>query len=230
MIYLHETVDIRGDGAMPYMEAVLERARHSEAKGVSRLVGTWRVIGSTHRWPRVVNLWEMDDWNHWSRSLEGQFHPRLRDSHLGTWWTAMLRYRSGGLDRILEPTSFCPDRARLLSSGVRGWVTEQQIYRMPPSRLRGFFEEFESSLLPSMNASQLTLIGAYAAPMRSGEALALWSAKDFGTLCRFWEERASYSALQAWQARLEELQVRWVVSWLVPCAGTPLGPEVTEDD
>lgn len=229
MLYLHETVDIRGDGATAYMQAVVERARHSEEAGISRLVGTWRVIGSTHRWPRVVNLWEMDGWGHWSQSLERQFHPRQRDRHLSAWWRAMVRYRRGGFDRILEPAPFCPSRSRLAAKGIKGWVTEQQIYRIPWSFLPEFFAEVESSLLPAMESYGISLVGAYASPMRPGEALILWSASDFATLCHQWEERNSSPSWRAWCARLEQLRVRWVVSWLVPFSGTLLSPEVGAD-
>ncbi|GIW41986.1 MAG: hypothetical protein KatS3mg076_2563 [Candidatus Binatia bacterium] len=63
MLYLHEIIDIVGTGQEPYLDTVGERARHSEQEGISRLAGSWKVVGSTNRWPRVVNLWEMDGWS-----------------------------------------------------------------------------------------------------------------------------------------------------------------------
>lgn len=230
MLYLHEMVEIRGDGATAYMQAVVERARHSEANGISRLVATWRVIGSTHRWPRVVNLWEMDGWHHWSQSLSRQFDPYQRDAHLGKWWAAMVRYRRGGFDRILEPASFCPSRTQLAAQGVKGWVTEQQLYRLHPSIISQFLDEVQSLLLPAMASYAISLVGAYTAPMRPGEVLLLWSARDFATLCQQWAERTNAPRWRAWSARLNHWRVRREVSWLVPFTGTLLSPEVPEHD
>ena len=45
MLYLHEIIDIIGDGQQAYLDTVGERAAHSEREGISRLMGTWRVIG-----------------------------------------------------------------------------------------------------------------------------------------------------------------------------------------
>ena len=53
MLYLHEIIDIVGTGQEAYLDTVGERARHSEGEQISRLFGTWKVLGSTHRWPRV---------------------------------------------------------------------------------------------------------------------------------------------------------------------------------
>ncbi|MCX8072966.1 MAG: hypothetical protein N3C12_11000 [Candidatus Binatia bacterium] len=225
MIYLHETIEIRGDGARPYMAAVLERARYSEENKVSRLVCTWQVIGSTSRWPRVVNLWEIDGWGHWAQSLARQFDPSLQDTHLRPWWSAMVRYRRGGFDRILAPAAFCPTRSDILAREVRGWVTEQQIYVLPPGSLPQFFEEVEFVLRPLFQLRSISLVGAYSVPMRPGEALILWSAPDFASLCHWWEEREAVEGWRAWQQRLSRWKARQRVSWLVPFAGTILSPQ-----
>ena len=42
MLYLHEIIDIVGTGQQSYLATVLERARHSEQEGISRLMGTWK--------------------------------------------------------------------------------------------------------------------------------------------------------------------------------------------
>ncbi|GIW43426.1 MAG: hypothetical protein KatS3mg077_0708 [Candidatus Binatia bacterium] len=228
MLYLHETIAIRGDGATRYMDGVLERARYSESAGISRLVGTWRVVGSTGRWPSVVNLWEMDGWMHWSRTLEQQFHPSARDPHLGAWWSRMTRYRHGGLDRILEPAKFSPTRSELVFRGTKGWVTQQERYRVAPPLVSALLEAVEVALVPWMQSRTLELVGAYFAPMRPGEVFVLWSAPDFAALCRWWEERGHCSAWNAWTTKLEEWGARVAISWLVPFPGTTLSPETRE--
>ena len=70
-VYLHEYVDIVGEGAMPYMALTAERGADDTSGGTLDLVGTWYTMGSTGRWPQVINLWEcVDGWDGWRRLME----------------------------------------------------------------------------------------------------------------------------------------------------------------
>ncbi len=224
MLYLHETIEIRGHGSEPYLRAVLERARHSEAQGISRLLGAWRVIGSTHRWPRVVNLWEMDGWDHWARTLARQFVPEFKDPQLAPWWKEMTHYRRGGFDRILEPLPVASSCTALAEAGKRAWVAEQTIYRGPAGSERTVLEEVVGTQVAQREAAGIWLLGSYRAPFQPGEALVLWAATDFRTLCQWWEDWSSEQQRTAWEARLCQWRVRSETLWLTPAAGTLLDP------
>src|SRR5687768_15946526 len=52
-LYLHEYVDIVGEGAMRYMEHVAAFDTATAADRGLDLVGTWYTMGSTGRWPQV---------------------------------------------------------------------------------------------------------------------------------------------------------------------------------
>lgn len=225
MLYLHETIDIRGDGAQAYMQGVLERAKHSERNGISRLVGTWQVIGSTYRWPRVVNLWEMDGWQHWAQGLGRQFDPKSADPHLRSWWKSMVQYRYGGFDRILRAAAFSPTRTVLEARGCRGWVTEQQTYQLSRQLCRIFLEELAATLAPVLTSRGIHLVGAYSVVHRPGEVVVLWVANEFSTLCSWYEQRENILQWQAWQQRLAFWGVEEEICWLVPFPGTLLWPE-----
>jgi hypothetical protein len=202
MLYLHEVIDIIGDGQQAYLETVGERAAHSEAEGISRLVGSWKVIGSTNRWPRVVNLWEMADWQQWAESLERQFLPEKKDPHLAPWWSAATKWRSGGFDRILEPATY-------------SWVCVHTIVRLGPGRRDAYLAALGDTLRPLLESRGLTLMGAYAVPMRSDEAVVLWAAPDFRALCGVYARRHDPD-LQEWNARVAALRERFETMWLVP--------------
>lgn len=220
MLYLHETIRIRGEGSEGYLRAVQERARHSAEQGISRLLGAWRVIGSTGRWPRAVNLWEMDGWEHWAASLERQFLPERKDPHLAPWWRDMLRYRSGGFDRILEALPGSLDYATLVASGRRAWVVEQTIFLCAPGSECSVIEEAIEAERRQREAEKMWLLGAYKAPLRPGEGLLLWAAPTFAVLCRWWER----SSRNPWWQRLRQLEARAEVCWLVPAEGSLLDP------
>ena len=60
-IYIHELIDIRGHNRASYMHhmtanwsPLAQETRHQKCFGV------WATLGSTGRWPEVVNLWEED--------------------------------------------------------------------------------------------------------------------------------------------------------------------------
>jgi len=216
MLYLHEIIDIVGTGQEKYLETVGERGRHSEREGISRLMGTWKVIGSTHRWPRVVNLWEMDGWGQWAQTLERQFLPGKVDAALAPWWAKATEWRSGGFDRILEPAAYSPTRDQLRAGGLRAWVCVHTIARTRPGQRAGYLAAVGETLRPLLQRHGCALMGAYAVPMRSDEVLILWAAPDFRHLCALTEGWEADPALRAWRQRAEALSLESETMWLVP--------------
>lgn len=216
MLYLHEVIDIIGTGQEAYLRTVGERARHSEAQGISRLVGTWKVIGSTHRWPRVVNLWEMDGWTHWAATLERQFLPGKVDAALAPWWARATEWRSGGFDRILEPAGSSPTREQLRAAGLRAWVCVHTLARARPGQRDRLLAAACGVLQPLLAARGCTLMGAYGSAMRSDEVLILWAAPDFQHLCALQDGWNADQALRHWSERLAALTRRSETMWLVP--------------
>ncbi len=216
MLYLHEIIDIIGTGQEAYLDTVGERAAHSGSQGISRLVGTWKVIGSTHRWPRVVNLWEMDSWQHWAEALERQHFPEKKDPSLAPWWAQVTQWRSGGFDRILEPSPYSPTLAQLRARDLKAWVCLHTIVRLFPGKADAYLTAVGDTLRPLLEARGLTLLGAYAVPMRSDEALILWAAPDFRSLCAVYDDRKRDVGLQQWTTRVTALRRQADTMWLVP--------------
>jgi hypothetical protein len=224
MLYLHEIIDIIGTGQEPYIKTVIERAEHSEQEGISRLMGCWKVIGSTNRWPRVVNLWEMDSWSHWAHVLERQFLPEKRDSALGPWWAKATEWRSGGFDRILEPTAFSPTRQQLLESNLRAWTFFHTIGRTQPGKRQSYFNFVEKDLRPAMEKAGAALFGAYGVPMRSDEVVVVWAAADFRTACDIFGSASQGSNLREVTHSESQFLHDCETMWLVPGEGSFLHP------
>ncbi len=218
MLYLHEIIDIIGDGQQAYIDTVGERAAHSQRQGISRLLGCWKVIGSTNRWPRVVNLWEMDGWTQWAESLERQFLPEKKDAALAPWWSRATQWRSGGFDRILEPTAYSPTREQLRQQRLKAWVCVHTIIRLLPGACDEYLAAVGDALAPLLRAQGMTFMGAYAVPMRSDEAVVLWAAPDFRALCRWYETRGGDPQVRAWTARVGPLRQDFETMWLVPAS------------
>ena len=225
MLYLHEIIDIVGTGQDAYLTTVGERAVHSEGSGISRLMGTWKVIGSTNRWPRVVNLWEMDGWEHWAQALEKQFLPEHRDATLAPWWAKATEWRSGGFDRILVPEPWSPTRDQLRGQNRRAWVCTHTIVRLNPGRQPSYLDTVHRELRPILEGRGLWLFGAYSAPMRSDETIILWGAPDFRTLCALYAAWENDAELQAYSKRVAALEQESETMWLVPSQHCFFHPE-----
>jgi hypothetical protein len=219
MLYLHEIIDIVGTGQEDYLNTVIERAAHSTGEGISRLVGTWKVIGSTHRWPRVVNLWEMDGWSQWAESLERQHLPEKKDHALAPWWAKATQWRSGGFDRILEPADYSPSLAELQQRRFKAWVCVHSIVRIARGQRGAFLRRVEQHLRALLEAEGLVLMGAYSVPMLNDEVILLWAAPDFRRLCDLYARRHQHPGWQQYIAQSASLWQGYETMWLVPSAG-----------
>ncbi|MEO7572888.1 MAG: NIPSNAP family containing protein, partial [Acidimicrobiales bacterium] len=62
LLFLHEVIDVVGRGGRPYMEHTVSFDATGTTSGGLELLGTWEVVGTTGRWPQVVNVWEIDGW------------------------------------------------------------------------------------------------------------------------------------------------------------------------
>lgn len=216
MLYLHEIIDIVGTGQDSYLQTVGERSVYSERENISRLMGTWKVIGSTNRWPRVVNLWEMDSWDHWAGGLERQFMPDKKDAALAPWWAKATEWRSGGFDRILVPEPWSPTRDQLRDDNRRAWVCTHTITRLHSGKQADYLEIVRAQLKPILAKRDIWLFGAYSAPMRSDEAILIWAAPTFRILCRLYADWENDPELQAYSKRVAALEERSETMWLVP--------------
>jgi hypothetical protein len=219
MLYLHEIIDIIGTGQEEYLNTVIERARHSEGEGISRLVGTWKVIGSTNRWPRVVNLWEMDGWSEWAESLERQHLPEKKDAALAPWWAKATAWRSGGFDRILEPAPYSPTLDELRRRAFKAWVCVHSIVRARSGRRADLLRAVGERLQPLLESEGLIPMGAYSVPMLSDEIVLLTAAPDFRHLCKLHDERQRHPEWRRWVTDSAALWQGYETMWLVPSAG-----------
>jgi hypothetical protein len=225
-LYLHETIHIVGTGSEAYKRHTGEgRARGPHA---AALVGTWQQSGSTGRWPRVVNLWEMRGWDHWAELLEYQYGDTAQPEELRRWWTEATQFRSGGFDRILEPAPWSPTRQELIERGTRARAFVQEVACIRAGQVEQYLEAVATDWLPVATRRGLVLVGAYRTAMRDTEAVLLWglsALRDFTRHLRdFWsaaETRAWAEAARAWRTDYRE-------TLLIPSRWCVVHPEWTE--
>ncbi|MBK6669657.1 MAG: hypothetical protein IPG46_08250 [Actinobacteria bacterium] len=119
-VYIHEFIDIRGHNRARYLQHMTANwvpiGRRERAQSC---FGVWAVVGSTGRWPQVVNLWEYDGWGALGRNFDVELRGGgLQDPSLAEWWAAAADLRSGGFDRILVAPDWSPSVSDHEASGA----------------------------------------------------------------------------------------------------------------
>ena len=96
-VYMHEFVYITGHNRARYFQHITANWSPigQEERG-QQCFGVWGTVGSTARWPEVINMWEYRDWDHLADTFRIEFnHPTLQDPSLVEWWAAAEKLRSG---------------------------------------------------------------------------------------------------------------------------------------
>ena len=115
-VYIHELIDI---GAQPRLRYQHHMTANWVPVGIRErnqlCYGVWSTVGSTGRWPEVVNMWELDGWDGLAANLAHETAGgRDQDPSLAEWWAVASSLRRGGLDRILVPD----EQSRSISGAV----------------------------------------------------------------------------------------------------------------
>lgn len=174
-LYLHEVVDVVGRGSAAYMDHVVGFDPAAVADRGLELAGTWEVVGTTGRWPQVVNLWRfVDGWDGWLR-LTRRTNVAKRDNvELAGWWDEAHRHRSGGVDRLLAAAPGSPDAVGLAESGVRGEVAVHELTRVRPGAALDYLGTLAERLAPALAEKGMRLVGAYEVLMTDVEVVTVW--------------------------------------------------------
>ena len=233
-VYIHEFVDIIGHNRARYMQHMTANwGPIGRAERNMLCFGVWGTVGSTGRWPEVVNLWELDGWDALATNFAHEFSTStLQDDSLAKWWAVAAEMRRGGVDRILVPEPWSPTSEELTSAGVNGVAYAHELVSLPPGGARGFLDALREIGVPSIEAFGLRAIGAFRVAMTNdSEAIVLWAIPDWLTWADF--ERAwDDGALSSWRSHLVGLgaDVRRSLMCDAPLSPLRIGRQPSVDD
>jgi len=192
-VYIHELVGIRGHNRSKYQHhmtanwvpvAIEERGQ--------RCYGVWSTIGSTGRWPQVVNMWELDGWDGLARNFEVETAGgRDQDPTLAAWWSTAASLRYGGHDRVLVPDDRTRSIDELCAAGVRGALYCHEIVHVPAGLAPMFVDLLRGEGEHVYRERGLDVIGVFRTAMRADDECVVLSA------CPSW--RAWVAFEQDWQ-------------------------------
>jgi hypothetical protein len=228
-VYIHEFIDIIGHNRARYMHHMTANWVPVAIEERNQLCfGVWGTVGSTGRWPEVVNMWELDGWD----GLVGNFnhelgHASLQDTALAEWWSVAASLRRGGVDRIVVPEPWTRPIGGLIADNVRGAVYSHELVRLPAGAAPEFLAAFRELAVPALEAFDLDVVGAFRVAMvNDSEAILIWAIPDWATWARVeqaWLGRGDDADLLAgWRKTTVELGADWQRSLLVDAPLSPL--------
>ncbi|MEO6123418.1 MAG: hypothetical protein ABIR32_06880 [Ilumatobacteraceae bacterium] len=229
-LYLHETIDIVGQGAAPYMEHTLGAS--GDEKNHYVLQGTWYVMGITGRWPQVINIWDVPDgWDGWQRSVDRLNLKRSANSALTAWWDEAFKSRSGGFDRLLAGVPGGPTTETLVGEGVQAALFAHEINTVRPGSAIEFLAAVRDLRVALMGEYGFTATGLYETLLTDTEAITVW-AGSVDAHVRL--QRAEHAArlgtsdaddrLVAWRRTARQFVTSWREELMTPYPGIRIGP------
>jgi hypothetical protein len=234
-IYIHEFIDIIKHNRANYMHHMTANWSPIAREQRNQLCyGVWGTVGTTRRWPEVVNLWEEDGWDGMARSFRHEFnHPTLQDPALAAWWARAANFRNSGIDRLLIPAPWTRTIEQLCADGVTGETYAHEFVQVQPGRAWEYLEVVRQEGVPVHEAYGWELAGAFATAMRNdSEVLLLWAIPTWEQWADFEKAQHRDAALVKWRARASDIANDWERVLLVDAPLSPLrtGRQPQESD
>ena len=233
-VYIHELIDIRGHNRAKYMHHMTANwVPVAIAERNQRCYGVWGTVGSTGRWPEVVNMWELEGWDGLAANFAHEFsHSSLQDPSLAEWWAQAAEFRRGGFDRILVPAPWTEPIEGLIEQGVDGEVFAHEIVTVPPGAAADYLEALHDVGRAAVEAFGLTLTGAFTTAMwNDTECIVIWAIPDWATWASY-EAAQGAQRLVEWHAAQRDLDADWLRTLMVEAPLSPLriGRQPAESD
>jgi hypothetical protein len=203
-VYIHEFIDIIGHNRARYMHHMTANwSPMSQEDRGQRCYGVWGVVGSTRRWPEVVNIWEENDFESLARSFRAELsHPDLQDPKLAAWWAEAASMRSGGFDRLLIPAPWMPTIDEACAAGIRGELYAHEHVRVPRGSSAEYLEIVRKEAVPELGRFGWILVGAWRTALTDdSECFLLWAIPTWGQWGDYESAVASDPPRVDWQAR-----------------------------
>jgi len=196
-VYYHETIDPvrQPDKQFEYLDHMEKVIGRTNALGSPmRNIANWVTVWETGQWPEVVGFWEMADWqwfaDHFSANRLFREIPQ-----------EFYEFRTGGFDRVLIPTSYCPTLDEVVQQGLLAPVVLQELVYLAPAKSDAYLGALgEAAEAIRAKDRGVRLFGAYLVALRNRtEVINLWAFDDFNTYIRTEQDPSADPELARWR-------------------------------
>ena len=241
-LFLHEFIDIIGQGQWAYMEHAKAQSGHEKVD--FELLGTWYTMGITGRWPQVINIWEIPGgWDGWYGKVDRLGLKRRTNADLFKWWDTAYKLRTGGFDRLLGGHPGCPTIAQLTREHVQGTLFVHELTTVRPGTATEYLDAVREWRQPLMNEYGHQLVGLYEVLMHDYEVCTVWAttAGDHVRMGKAFDVArglldaesagvAGDSRLVEWRRGAQQWTEHFREELMTPAPGTVCGPAEYETD
>ncbi|WP_261566019.1 NIPSNAP family containing protein [Frankia gtarii] len=208
-VYTHEFIDIVGPNRAKYVHHMTANWSPIAQEERNQLCyGVWGVVGTTGRWPQVVNIWEEDGFDGLAAGLRHETSAAsFQDPKLEKWWLEASNYRHGGLDRVLVPAPWTRTISELCAEGVQGEVYAHEMVTVPRGEADAFLSVVADEGVAAYADHDWTLLGAFRTALGDDcECLLLWTIPTWEAWAELEKASAATgSTMNRWQRRRREL-------------------------
>ena len=225
-VYIHEYIDIIGHNRGRYMYHMTANWSPAAQEDRHQLCfGVWGVVGSTGRWPQVVNIWEEDGFDGLRAVLRARVGPpRSAGSEVGGLvgggrWAQGRGDRPAGRARPVDA-----DHRRGLRGGCRAATSTPTSRSVCPAvRRRTTWSSSVSEVMPLMAEFGWVLAGAWATAMTDDdECFVLWAVPTWAQWAEREKARRTHPGLMEAEARGRDITERTKRILLVDAALSPM--------
>lgn len=205
-VYIHELINIIGHNRANYMHHMTANWSPIGQRERDQLCyGVWGTVGSTGRWPEVVNIWEHNGFAGLANSFKVEFgHPTLQDPALHEWWAKAAGFRSGGFDRILVPAPWTRPIDQLCADGVNGEVYAHELIEVPLGTAWDFLDLVAQRGQEALGKFGWVLAGAWVTAMTGErEVVLLWAIPTWDAWAEF-ENAQRDPIVREWNGQVRE--------------------------
>lgn len=224
-IYIHEFIDIVGLNRAKYVHHMTANWSPSAQEDRDQLCyGVWPVVGSTGRWPEVVNMWELDGWDGLAAGFgletagRGAYDPKLEK-----WWAHAAEFRRGGVDRILLPAPWNRTIEALCADGVTGDCYAQDLVNVRPGAAVDLLDRVHETGEALAASHGWVLAGGFRTTMANDdECVLIWAIPTWPAWSAHEREHGDAgSEVSRWRRSLDDIVTGWQRSLMVDA---PLSP------
>ena len=238
-VFVHETIDIVGQGQYDYMEHVAKEPTNF-MPDMTSLQGSFFVLGfAGGRWPQVVNIWDCgtDGWEGWGRNLD-RLNLKRRNAFYGEWWDEASQWRTGGYDRVCAGVEGSPSTEEIVEMGIRGSLFVNEVFSVTPGEQINFLNEVVRKRVPVMEDYGVFPTGLWEVTTNSHEVVMIWETtvekctllrKNFYTTRGLDDTGDEDRRLSENQQLLSSYAVSGDTQLMTPLPGTVYGPSDWEE-
>ena len=212
-LFVHEMITIHNGihSREPYMEHQLELGRRSTTYD---LFGTWKVVGMTGVWPRVLNIW------HPRRGWEG-FGDLLTETYgevhanMHGFLSTMDQYRAGGEDCLVTARPGFPDDESAIETDPHALFIHENV-TVASGQVGAYLDAVVDDYQPAANAVGRRLVAAFEGVLSDTQAILLWATTPEAYVA---SRGGTDDGLREWRRRARDFATGWREQLMVGPAG-----------